>query len=74
MPSRLRFSIHLSSEEFLLHYQGHAQALIVRAEDGRRVQLPAKNFRRHITAEGLHGRFEVALDDNNKLLSITRLE
>lgn len=74
MSSRLRFSIHLSSEEFLLHYQGLAKALIVYAEDGRRVQLPAQNFRRHITRDGLHGRFEVELDDNNKLLSITRLE
>ena len=73
MSTRLRFRINLSNEEFLRHYRGSAQAVIVLAEDGRRVQLPARNFRNFITKDGIQGRFEVELDDNNRLIKITKI-
>ena len=60
-------------EEFLRHYHGRAQAVIVLAEDGRRVQLPARNFRNFITKNGIHGRFEVELDDNNRLTGMAKI-
>lgn len=73
MPERIRFHINLSNEEFLRHYSGRAQAVIVLAEDGRRVRLPARNFRNFITKEGIQGRFEVELDDNNRLIKMTKI-
>ncbi len=70
---KIRFRIALSSDEFLLYYNGSASTLIVKAEDGRRVQLPAGRFRQFVTTEGIHGHFEITLDDRNKLVNITKL-
>lgn len=68
-----RFSLHISADEFVRYYDGSAQAVIVRAHDGRRLQLPARNFRPYVTAEGIHGEFEITLDGHNKLLEMKRL-
>ncbi len=70
---KIRFQILLSADEYLRYYNGSASALIVKAEDGRRVQLPAHRFRQFVTKEGIHGHFEIALDDHNKLMTITKL-
>ena len=71
---QIRFRIDLAAEAFLRYYQGTARAVIVRAEDGRRVQLPAVKLRPFLLADGIQGWFEITLDDQNKLLSIRRLD
>ncbi len=73
MPTKIRFRMSLSSEEYLRYYQGQAHAVMVRAEDGRRVQLPANCFRPFVTRDGLQGRFEVELDANNRLIQIAKI-
>jgi len=70
---RIRFHIELSADEYLQYYNGTASALIVKADDGRRVQLPAGRFRQFVTQDGIHGYFEITLGDKHKLLSITKL-
>ena len=74
MKTRIRFQLQLSHEEFLHYYRGQANAILVRAEDGRRLQIPANRFRPFITHDGLHGRFEIELDEHNKLLGICRID
>ena len=74
MPTRISFSISLSAERYLQYYRGHARAVIVRSEDGRRIQLPAASLRPFVTAEGIVGRFELTLDENNKLIDIRRVD
>ncbi|MES9857156.1 MAG: DUF2835 domain-containing protein [Sedimenticola sp.] len=71
--AKVRFSLSLSTEKFLRYYNGTAQAVIVHADDGRRLQLPARNFRQFITADGIQGRFEITLDENNKLLEMEKI-
>jgi len=71
---QIRFRINLAAETFLRYYQGTAKAVIVSAEDGRRVQLPAVKLRPFLLTDGIQGRFEITLDDQNKLLSIRRLD
>lgn len=73
MSTKIRFRLSLSSEEYLRYYQGQAHAVMVLAEDGRRIQLPANCFRPFVTRDGLQGRFEVELDANNKLAQISRI-
>jgi len=73
MSQRLYFRLALSPEGYLHYYRGRARAVIVEAEDGRRVQLPANALRPYVTREGVHGRFELTLDEHNKLIALTRL-
>lgn len=70
---RHRFSIDISADTFLHYYRGVASAVIVRGEDGRTIQLPAKHFRPFVTAAGVSGRFELLLDANGKLIELRRL-
>jgi len=73
VPTRINFSISLSAERYLQYYRGHARSVIIRSEDGRRIQLPAVNLRPFVTAEGIVGRFQLTLDENNKLMDIRRV-
>ncbi len=70
---KIGFHIALSADEYLQYYNGTASALIVKADDGRRVQLPAGRFRQFVTQDGIHGYFEITLDENHELLSIKKL-
>lgn len=67
------FQLNLSAQEYLPYYRGQVSALIVQADDGRTIQLPANSLRPFVTASGIAGRFELTLDDNNKLIHLRRL-
>ena len=71
--TRFRFWIDLSADVYLHYYQGRARAVIVMAEDGRRIQFPAGRLRPFLLKDGIHGQFEITLDENNKLMGIQRL-
>lgn len=70
---RYRFQLQISAEAYLSYYRGHARAVIVQSEDGRTIQLPADLFRPYVSASGISGRFELELDDNNKLIDLRRI-
>ena len=74
MVQYIQFSLNLSSEEFLQHYQGVASAVMVQADDGRRIQLPANSLRPFVSQQGVVGRFELELDQNNKLINLKKLD
>ena len=67
--------IHLSisAQEYLKLYSGTAQVVSARAIDGRRIQFPASCLRPYVTHEGVQGRFELVIDDKNKLQTLNRL-
>ncbi len=73
MVSKIRFQLDISQQEYLRYYSGSAQFVIVQAEDGRRLQLPAANLRPFVSAAGIQGRFEMLLDEDNKLLELIKL-
>lgn len=73
MTSKIRFSIDISRNEFLRYYRGSAHSVLVQAEDGRKIRLPAVNLRPFLVSDGIKGRFEISLNDNNSLLDIRRL-
>ncbi|MBF0255457.1 MAG: DUF2835 domain-containing protein [Gammaproteobacteria bacterium] len=75
-PSRqqhIRFWTGISADEFLRYYQGEAVMASVVAEDGRRIQFPARHLRPFVTPEGIFGRFEMILDENNRFVSLKRV-
>ncbi|MBL3591728.1 MAG: DUF2835 family protein [gamma proteobacterium endosymbiont of Lamellibrachia anaximandri] len=43
------------------------------AEDGRRIEFPANSLRPFVTKSGVQGRFELLIDDNNRLQRLDRL-
>lgn len=73
MISSIKFHVALPANEFLSYYRGSAHSVMVRAEDGRRIQLPAAKLRPFLLSDGINGEFELTLDENNKLLNIRRL-
>ncbi len=57
----------------LAYYQGAASQIRVRADDGRMVQFPAEWLRPHVSANGVHGRFEMRFSTKNKLIELRRI-
>lgn len=72
MPTH-HFSLALNTEAIYSIYEGRTRFVLVRSDQGLRLQLPATNFRRFVTSDGIRGRFRVVLDDNNKLIELTKL-
>ncbi|MBL3618034.1 MAG: DUF2835 domain-containing protein [gamma proteobacterium endosymbiont of Lamellibrachia anaximandri] len=73
MSDRIRFFLNLTADRYLSHYQGHAKNVSVIAEDGRRIEFPANSLRPFVTKSGVQGRFELLIDDNNRLQRLDRL-
>jgi hypothetical protein len=72
--SEITFALDISPDEYLRYYQGTARHVIACGRDGRTVQFPAGLLRRFLTHEGVHGEFRIRFDDNNKLVSLDRIE
>ncbi|QYZ66124.1 MAG: DUF2835 domain-containing protein [Gammaproteobacteria bacterium (ex Lamellibrachia satsuma)] len=73
MSDRIRFFLNLAADSYLSHYQGHVRNVSVIAEDGRRIEFPANALRPFVTKSGVQGRFELLIDDNNRLQRLHRL-
>lgn len=71
---RIRFSIKIPPQRFLRYYQGEIQWVQVKAFDGTRVRFPASALRRFVTEDGVEGTFEMTVDENNKLISLRRID
>lgn len=71
--TRIRFRIDIDADEWLRVYRGAAHRVRVRADDGRVVDFSAGLMRSHVRRDGVHGRFEMHLDERNRLLALTRL-
>lgn len=69
----LRFRLAITADKYLSYYQGRAQAVITRAEDGSRLEFPANAVQRFLRHEGIHGLFEISFDENNKLIGLERI-
>ena len=66
----IRFRLAISANDYLAHYQGSAQVVVVRSEDNKVVQFPASAIRKFVTHDGIYSRFEMTIDENNKLIAI----
>lgn len=71
--TEMTFVLHITPEQYQAYYQGAAKNIVVKTEDGRNLQFPANAMQKFITHDGIHGRFKIAFDKNNKLLGVSRL-
>ncbi|HRF43346.1 MAG TPA: DUF2835 family protein [Candidatus Competibacteraceae bacterium] len=72
MIETVYFRLNLTVEQMHSYYQGVASQVIVRANDGRRVQFPAQWLRRFVTTGGVNGQFEMRFGDDRKLIGLRR--
>ena len=54
-------------------YKGYAQNVLVRANDGRKIQFPAEILKPYLTREGINGHFIIHFDDRNKYQSLQKI-
>ena len=73
MNRSFEFGMILSAEKTRGIYRGRARYLLVETDEGLKLQLPAANFREFVDADGIHGRFRVRIDDDNKILALQRI-
>lgn len=71
---RFYFNLAITATEYLPYYQGIVKQVVVRAHDGRTLSFPAANLRRFVTANGVQGRFCLTVDDQNRLVSLERVQ
>ncbi|MDH5353569.1 MAG: DUF2835 domain-containing protein [Gammaproteobacteria bacterium] len=72
MNRTYEFTMQLSAEKTRIIYQGQARFLLVTTDHGIKLQLPAQNFRSYVTNEGINGRFSVEIDEDNKILQLSK--
>ncbi len=72
MPS-LILDIALSDDQLRAVYQGHANRIMLRSRDGRRVSLPAHHLRPFLTHHGVQGAFVMDFSPAGELLALRRL-
>ncbi|WP_263142116.1 DUF2835 domain-containing protein [Pseudomonas sp. RIT-PI-AD] len=72
MPS-LVLDIALSAEHLRAVYRGHANRIMLRSRDGRRVSLPAYHLRPFLTHQGVQGSFVMEFSASGELLELRRL-
>ena len=73
VTEEIYFSMHITPSEFERYYRGTAAQVLVRAHDGRSIQIPAANLRRFVTHEGIRGHFRLVIDDQHRLVDLQRL-
>lgn len=70
---KYRFRLSIPSSEYLAHYQGVAQKVVVTLAAGLTVQFPASALRPHVTHNGIQGTFVLHVDENNRLQTLERV-
>lgn len=68
-----RFSIQISQEQFLRYYQGSAGAVQVYSECGQNLRFPASRLRPFLTHSGIHGRFQLTINADNRFVDLKQL-
>jgi hypothetical protein len=67
-----RYVVDLSipAEELLRYYRGTASSVVAYDQYNRRLQFPAAGLRPFVTSAGVHGRFVLEVDRDNRLRSL----
>jgi len=71
---RFRFSLNISSDEYLAYYSGMTRYILTETDTGETIKFPASILRRFLTHRGIHGLFEIEIDENNKMVNICKLD
>ena len=67
-------SLRISSRRFQAYYEGLADYVLARSDDGRTVQFPARVLRPFVSQRGIDGVFEITFSSPNKFHSIKKVK
>lgn len=67
------FRLNITYQSFEQLYRVPNTVVKVRDENGRMLQIPAMRFVPFFSQLGVRGRFELILDENNKLLQLQQV-
>lgn len=67
------FSVDIDYHIFQQHYSGAASTVVVRADNGLTLQLPASRLRPFLSQLGVKGRFRLTVDENNRFKSLEKI-
>ena len=68
------FTLHMTRDQFLDYYKGSTKGLLVVAECGRKVSFPPLRLIPFVTHGGVHGRFVLKVDKDNRFISLQRIQ
>lgn len=71
-----QFHLRLSipAQQLMAYYAGDASFVVATARDGTHVQMPARLLRPHVTSAGVVGEFLLRCDDQNRFVSLERID
>ena len=67
------FSLKITSDAWLDYYRSPQSTVVATTVDGRRIRFAARHLVRHVTRDGVLGRFVLIIDNNNDFVSLNRL-
>jgi len=70
---KFEFDMALSARKTQTIYEAQARYILVETDRGLKLQLPAPNFYRYVTADGIQGRFSVKIDADNKIIEMRKI-
>ncbi len=69
----VRFSIHISYERYLEIYHSPVFQVIVKSNNGQKIQFPAKYLNDFVTKSGINGHFRIIYSANNKFVRMEKV-
>jgi len=66
------FTLSLTYELCERLYVPGINSVVMKTDNGKRVQLPVRNLRPHVSPIGINGRFRLMIDENNKIKSFEK--
>ena len=73
MHQRVRVVLKIPAHKLLYYYEGEVDTVVAEATDGRIIRFPANILRSVVQSDGVHGTFELVLDEHYKFVSISRV-
>ena len=70
---KISFGLSVSYDDYLSFYQGIASRVRLRADNGQIIVFPASRLKPFLSHSGVHGRFVITYDENNKFVSLERV-
>jgi len=70
---KYRFSLNISADDWQVFYQGGIRSIIVRAFNGLKLSIPARNFIPYVGFTGIQGTFEITFNEQRKIVRLQKL-
>ncbi len=73
MCERIYVTLNISSQQLIHYYTGTVSTVVAHTINGQTIRFPANILRSVVQADGVHGMFELAIDEHHKFISIKRV-